>query len=307
MTNPTILVKIASYRDPEVIFTMAAALQTAVDAERIRFAVVNQFDDATQRVLDPVRNDPRAKIVEMPWREARGIGYARWLADRLFAGEDYTLQIDAHTRFVPGWDESLISQHRRIGNDRAVLSTYPGPYESLADGFVSALPAVPHAICVQGVDRHNLPALTGGFEVEPFSHGLLAAGGFVFARGQATVEVPALAQVLVGDETVHSLRLFTHGYDVVIPEEIPLYHRYAEQKNWQDDAFTPWNDFRESPALWAMWTKAVADSHALAFGLFSTDDHEALGTVRSRSEFFDRLEAFTLEGVDPVRYDDLAR
>lgn len=302
MVNPTILIKIASYRDPEVIYTMAAALQMAADAERLRFAVVNQFDDATEHVLDPVRADPRANIIELPWRESRGLGQARWMTDQMYAGEDYTLQIDAHMRFAEGWDDSLVAQHRKIGHDRAVLSTYPGPYESAENGAVVATPAVPHAICVQGVDQHNLPAITGGFEVEPFSRGLLVGGCFIFGAGQATVDVPALREVLIGDESVHSLRLFTHGYDVVIPEVIPLYHRYAAQKNWQGEAFTPWNDFRESPAQWEAWMQAVSASHALAFALFTDDDHPALGTVRSRSDFFDQLETFTLDGVAKVRY-----
>jgi [Skp1-protein]-hydroxyproline N-acetylglucosaminyltransferase len=50
----------------------------------------------------------------------------------LYDGEEFYLQIDSHSRFVPGWDERLVAMLARCGSPKAVLSTYPLPYEGAA-------------------------------------------------------------------------------------------------------------------------------------------------------------------------------
>jgi len=53
---------------------------------------------------------------------------ARQLAQSLWDGEEFYLQLDAHMRFAPGWDAQLTTwlaaaEHT---SPKAVLSTYPG-------------------------------------------------------------------------------------------------------------------------------------------------------------------------------------
>lgn len=68
----------------------------------------------------------RIRLLEVAARDASGPTTARHLHDtRLFGGESYVLQIDAHMRFVWGWDEILIAQWRSTGNEFAVLTAYP--------------------------------------------------------------------------------------------------------------------------------------------------------------------------------------
>ena len=71
--------------------------------------------------------------VRMDYREATGPCKARALAQRLWAGEEYFLQIDSHMRFSPGWDAQLVQWLRQAeassASGRAVLSTYPPSYE----------------------------------------------------------------------------------------------------------------------------------------------------------------------------------
>lgn len=299
---PRILIKIASYRDAELIVTMASALQAADHPNDVRFAVVNQFDGRTQAILDPVRGDSRARIREMPWQQSRGLGYARHLTDEMYDGEEFTLQVDAHMRFAPGWDTSLVRQFNHIGEENTVLSTYPGPYESLANGAVRATPAVPHRIMIQGKDRFSLPSITGGHRTEPYAPGLLVGGCFQFAAGRATAEVPALAPVLIGDESVHSVLLYTHGYDVVVPEEVPLYHRYAKSKDWQGGAHTPWFDFRDTPDMWAEFVAMAEISLRVAFEVLGAGESVHLGVARPREKFLAQLPDYCLDGVALPNY-----
>lgn len=71
--------------------------------------------------------------IVIPATEATGPCKARMLAQKLWAGEEYYLQIDSHMRFVPGWDDQLVQwlaaceQQAQFG--KAVLSTYPPSYE----------------------------------------------------------------------------------------------------------------------------------------------------------------------------------
>ena len=71
--------------------------------------------------------------IRLDFREATGPCKARALAQALWAGEAYVLQVDAHMRFGPGWDECLVrwlaQAEAATPHGRAVLSTYPPSYE----------------------------------------------------------------------------------------------------------------------------------------------------------------------------------
>mmetsp|Transcript_13313 Transcript_13313/g.15148 ORF Transcript_13313/g.15148 Transcript_13313/m.15148 type:complete len:177 (+) Transcript_13313:184-714(+) len=50
--------------------------------------------------------------------------FARHLANRMYRGEYFAMQVDSHVRFVANWDEDLIQQWISTGNEMAVISTY---------------------------------------------------------------------------------------------------------------------------------------------------------------------------------------
>jgi len=64
-------------------------------------------------------------------RDATGPTFARHVGDRLYRGEYFVLQTDAHMTFVQGWDMDITRQFDATGNDRAVLTTYPTEVWSL--------------------------------------------------------------------------------------------------------------------------------------------------------------------------------
>lgn len=85
----------------------------------------------------------QVREIRLDYREATGPCKARALAQKLWAGEEFSLQIDAHMRFAPGWDETLIAWLQQAEADhpgsKPVLSTYPPGYEvrtaSLSDAY----------------------------------------------------------------------------------------------------------------------------------------------------------------------------
>ena len=62
----------------------------------------------TLRVLSP------PQYVSVNASEAKGPTYGRALSQKLFAGQDFYLQIDSHTQFAPGWDRRLIEMYQKL-------------------------------------------------------------------------------------------------------------------------------------------------------------------------------------------------
>lgn len=75
----------------------------------------------------------QVREIRIPWQEATGPCKARFLAQQLWDGEDFYLQIDSHMRFVPGWDSKLkhmLQQAEHMSTyGKAVISSYPPAYE----------------------------------------------------------------------------------------------------------------------------------------------------------------------------------
>ena len=57
-------------------------------------------------------------------KSASGPVFARHVGDRMYRGEYYAMQLDAHVTFIKDWDELMISQFHETKNEYAVLSTY---------------------------------------------------------------------------------------------------------------------------------------------------------------------------------------
>lgn len=75
----------------------------------------------------------QVREIHIPWQEATGPCKARHLAQQLWSGEEYYLQIDSHMRFVPGWDiklKKMLCQAELMSvHGKAVVSSYPPAYE----------------------------------------------------------------------------------------------------------------------------------------------------------------------------------
>ena len=114
----TILVHLPAYREPELIPTIKSALENAKNPERIHFGICRQFnpEDGFDNV-DEYRDDPRFKIKDIPYEEAKGLAYARGVInDDLLTDEDFVCQLDSHHRFSENWDETKTRHHNRLNN-----------------------------------------------------------------------------------------------------------------------------------------------------------------------------------------------
>lgn len=276
----TIFVQIASYRDKELPRTIESCLARARYPDRLSFGICWQYDEATMLDLESWNGDRRFRIEPHYYRESGGCCWARHRTNRLYRDEMYTLQIDAHMRFAPDWDDRCIAMLRSIDHDKPILTTYPAPYR-IVDGRE-------HLITDRGIQRlklakmrRNLTAVQSTIPAEatdtPGKSPLLAAG-MIFTHGQFCREVEYDPQMYFdGEEMSLAVRAFTWGYNFYYPVEDVLWHYY------QHDMPLHWSDHESTHA--ARNEAAIERYQRLVLGRHAELGGYGLGPHRTLEEF----------------------
>ena len=242
-----IFIQIASYRDPQLILTVEDCIKHAKNPENLVFCIAHQFSDEDEfsKDIDKYRDDPRFRIIDIPYKEARGACWARNLIQQRYDNETYTLQIDSHHRFTENWDGQLIDMLLHLqskGHKKPLLTSYISSFNPendpdergtepwwmtfdrfIPEGAIFFLPA--------GIP--NWRELT-----EPVPARFYSAH-FAFTLGQFSKEVQHDPQMYFhGEEISIAVRAYTHGYDLFHPHKIIAYHEYTRKgrtKQWDDD------------------------------------------------------------------------
>jgi hypothetical protein len=234
----TILVSIASYRDPELMPTIRDCINQACYPDALCFGICWQHGDDEAVPAD--FGDRRFRVISVPWRESKGACWARAEIMKLWDGEDFFLQIDSHHRFVPGWDAILLSQMERSSAEKPVLSTYVQGYDP---GTGVRGPADPMQMdfdrfTEDGIVVFRSRAIPEGARSGRPLRARFVSGHFLFAPGTFAVEVPYDPSLyFIGEEITLSIRAFTHGYTLLHPSEHVLWHEYSRAyrtKHWDD-------------------------------------------------------------------------
>ena len=246
-----IFVSVAAYRDPQLGRTIADCVLKAHHPNRLRFGICWQrSEDEADLPIHPL--DPRFRVLEVDWRQSQGACWARAEVMKLWQGEPWFLQVDAHCRFAVGWDTTLIETMHRTGSAKPLLSTYaihftPGPREILAG---EPLQILFQAFTPDGILQLKPGPFPRGTRLrEPVPARFLAAG-FLFAPGSFVQEVPYdPALYFMGEESAMTVRAYTHGYDLFHPGEAILWHDYLRHdtpKHWVDHTeevvARPWSE-----------------------------------------------------------------
>ena len=300
--NARIFVQIASYRDPECQWTVKDLFEKATRPDRVFVGICWQFDQEEDQHCFQVSTRPdQVRILPVDWREAEGVCWARHQAQQLWDGEEYSLQIDSHMRFVPGWDEKMIAELAACPSTKPVLSCSPASYtppnqleEHPRPTIRRVMPFFPDGNLRgkgESLDRVPEKPLNGAF----------VAGGFVFARSEIINDVPYDPYLYFDQEEItYAARLYTHGWDVFSSRQPLLYHYY--NVNGRDSARPlHWNDLRKhnENKIRRLRERGLARFNHLTGYRLSTDvkvtqelERYELGRVRS-------LEAFSAYcGVD---------
>eukprot|EP00468_Gymnochlora_sp_CCMP2014_P012639 CAMPEP_0167764928 /NCGR_PEP_ID=MMETSP0110_2-20121227/14361_1 /TAXON_ID=629695 /ORGANISM="Gymnochlora sp., Strain CCMP2014" /LENGTH=431 /DNA_ID=CAMNT_0007652499 /DNA_START=53 /DNA_END=1347 /DNA_ORIENTATION=- len=158
------------------------------------------------------------KVMRLNEKEAKGPVYARALQAQLVPDDtDFCMQIDAHTRFIEGWDNRMLNEWGKANNEYAVLSTYPTNVHDLYKNSNNHW-EMPH-LCYASFAGKGKVANNRAGAVANLERPILAplwAAGLSFHRCHAERNVPNdinLKSIFAGEEYGRGSRLWTHGYD----------------------------------------------------------------------------------------------
>lgn len=241
-----IFVSVCAFRDPECQKTLVELFEKAARPERIHVGLVRQHDpveDAHYLDLQPARRD-QVRELRYDWREGLGVCWARFLAQALWRGEEFFLQIDSHMKFEAGWDEILVADLAACPGDKAVMTMAPPPYLTPGDTLSDLHPGV---LRTDGFAADGAIRFTGLWLQEPLGRPVrmpfLLAGAF-FGPGRVIAEVPYDPYACFSTEEVSwALRMFTHGWDVWAAPRRSMWHQYKRDNRvkrgaTKDESFT---------------------------------------------------------------------
>ena len=243
----SIFVSIASYRDALCPSTLSSLFEKAKYPQNIFVGICQQNRDDDMDCANKYMNSPNVRIIRIPYYEARGPTYARYLCSTLWAGEDYFLQIDSHCKFIQDWDIKCISMIKRIKDTnlskKPIISYYPKELKEY-DNFPEKLRTSVPRHCKAFFNNRGMISFMASNTLETndqFYQVPYIASGFLFCEAYVLNEVkfdPNLPYLFVGEEILHSIRFDTHGWDIFTPTENIVFHEYLrhnDPKIWTDN------------------------------------------------------------------------
>jgi hypothetical protein len=286
--NGQIFVQIAAYREADLLATLRDLIARATDPGRLRIGLC--WQRAAEDSLEEFSTDPRIRVKDVPWQQAKGLCWARESTQLLYGGEEFTMQMDGHMRFIEGWDDVLTRMLGETDAAKPILTAYPAhfvPGEELPPG--AALQIQTAHFRENGTLNQYPSAIR---DAESLSHPVPArflAGGFFFTRGAHCREVPYDPMLYFSDEISMAVRSYTHGYDLFHPHRHIAWHFYVRKdapRHWADHSETARKEGTSQHFWWLReWRSQM--QHEQLFGLV---DHgikvlQGLGSVRSLADY----------------------
>ena len=245
----TILVHLPAYRDPELVPTIKNALENAKYPKRIHFGICRQFCETDEfDNLDEFRKDSRFHIMDVPYKEAKGLPWARaQINETLLTNQDYILQLDSHHRFEKDWDVTLIDMHSELEADgyKPILGAYLPLYNPFNDPEGRTMePWQQTFACFypHGTIFIRPGLLTGWQNMTKPPMSRFLSGHFCFARSEWAKEIRHDPDIYFsGEELNLTVRSYTHGYDLFHPHKLVVWHSTMREERagmlkWDDDS-----------------------------------------------------------------------
>jgi len=267
----TIYVQIASYRDGQLPRTIESCLEGARHPERLRFGICCQHHESERAAMARYLDRPEFRVDAVDYRESRGCCWARNRVNSMYAGEDFTLQTDAHMRFAPWWDEILIDMLAATGAELPILSTYPPGYTTGPGGDKLEISAGIQSLELRRLNRDLTTTMKCDVVTDLSKPGPthFLAAGLLFTLGRFCQDVPYDPHLYFNGEEINlAVRAFTHGYDFFYPNRNVVWHLYGHgsEKHWMDHPKA--SDEIHAPGLDRLRELFVGDATRLApYGL----------------------------------------
>ena len=249
----SIFVQIPAYHDFELVRTIKDCIKKSSGKHTINFGVHLTYFEKGQIEI-PSWGNLKSSIDKAP--NTIGVGTGRYLANEFYNGEDYYLQIDSHMRFEESWDDVLINNYLKYVSmgTKPIISAYPGAYEY--DGFeTKILNTKAHVSYTDFIQELSFQGnyvphqrSVGNFNNNVFTRSVSAA--VIFGSGEIASIKPNQKIFFWGEEILTALRLYTHGFDLMLPESQNFYHLYYDHsKGYKNLRRQVVEDFPEESAV----------------------------------------------------------
>eukprot|EP00934_Nitzschia_sp_Nitz4_P001220 Nitzschia sp. Nitz4//scaffold102_size76354//66113//67938//NITZ4_005642-RA/size76354-snap-gene-0.142-mRNA-1//-1//CDS//3329532279//1220//frame0 len=272
----SIFLSVATYRDENCINTLNGAYGKARNPEQLFVGLVQQncHSDCKSGILEggkveTVEPDDDCKalfcqgehrqycdqvrLLDIDEPESLGPYAARFFASKMWNGESWFMQIDAHMTFKQDWDAISVDMLKAAPSKKPIISHYPPSHladlEALAKQPASRLCGPIFAtselesqiIRLEGASKYDMIKL----DIPRFAP--FTAAGYFVAHSEFLREVPFdpfLPWIFMGEEIIMSTRLWTSGYDIFSPTQSVVGHVYVRRhkpKFWESvhRAFRP--------------------------------------------------------------------
>jgi hypothetical protein len=243
MKKDKIFIQIASYRDPQLVPTIEDMIAKAKNPENLVFGLCWQYDETEP--VDMFDGNPQFRVSKHHYGESQGLGWARHITNTLYDGEEFTLQIDSHHRFVQDWDVIVLEDFNQalMIADKPIITTYCTPFDPTQDE--STWNPVPCLMSQYEFSNDKLLMSMPWFirdykERKKVIRARTLSGHFYFTYGKFVTEVAYDPDIYFGgytEETTLSVRAFTNGYDFFSPYRMVMWHEYTRSyrpKHWDD-------------------------------------------------------------------------
>jgi hypothetical protein len=296
----TIFIQIASYRDPELLPTLEDCISKAKNPKNLRFGICWQhsLDDSWDN-LNKYTEDSRFRILDIDYKESKGVCWARNKVQQLYQDETYTLQIDSHHRFVENWDNILIDMLKSLqekGHKKPLLTAYIPSYNPKNDPAERAKEPwwmTFDRFIPEGAVFFLPAAIPGWKDLESPIPSRFYSAHFCFTLGVFCKEVPHDPNYYFhGEEISIAVRAYTWGYDLFHPHIIVAWHEYTRRgrtKQWDDDP---------------NWGNRNSESHKRNRALFGIDGEKKCGICFTGFDFGKERSLQDYEAYAGIRFKD---
>jgi GT2 family glycosyltransferase len=171
---------------------------------------------------------------------------ARKNSHKFYDGQDYYLNMDSHMRAVENWDSLIINDFEKLESKKgkSVFTGYVNSYDVDESGGFILKKETPWLFYMSEDNISNFKQ-NGVLQMCPkhsnHTEPVLSpyvSGHFFFARGKYIEHVSFVEEITFTEEELFmAVRFFTAGYNLYIPSESYVFHRYGRPNRrliWED-------------------------------------------------------------------------
>lgn len=257
----SIFLSVATYRDENCFNTVYNAYRKAKNPELLFIGLVQQNchsncrsgvlsnlsmvdvppdDDCYELFCESDLKQYCSQVRNLNIDEPESLGpyAARFFTSKLWHGEQWFMQVDAHMTFAQNWDATSIEMLQKAPSKKPILSHYPPsaevdldkhnlrPTSRLCGPIFATSDLESQIVRLEGAGIYDKEKLTTP-AFAPFT-----AAGYFVAHSDFLREVPFdpfLPWIFMGEEIIMSSRLWTAGYDIFGPSQAVVGHIYIRR------------------------------------------------------------------------------